>query len=332
MPKLNIYDISKLAGVSISTVSRVLNGADNVRPETRKNVESVIQKYSYSPKQTNRNFNKKKQYMVGILTDDTRHAYMSELAYTISRELTKDNASTILSNIDDVSCEFLSQIDILLEKKVDVIILLGSIFEEEICKIALEHRYSGYSFVAVNAGFSLPNVCEIMQDQQFGMAKAIQHLVSLGRTKIGWIYYHHSHSDQNKYKGFEEGMMLHNLSMERRIESNGKTLEEGFRTTKELLNRWPDTDAIIYSGDILAVGGAHFLNDNDIRIPEEIAVIGFNNSHLAEECYPPLTSVDNRIAETGRAAAKAALSIIHNNHPESVMLPCSLSIRQSTVK
>lgn len=332
MQKLTIYEISKLAGVSITTVSRVLNGQDNVKLETKKRVEEVVQKYNYIPRQTARNFVKTNMFAVGLLMDDIRHAYMSELAYAINQELGIWKIDTIVCNIPDISRGFINQIDNLIDKRVNGVILLGSIFENEICKVSIERRYSALPFVTVNANIALPNVREILQDQFQGTRDAVKYLYKHGRTRIGWIYYHKSHSDKKKNEGFLHGLQECGLIGKRLYETKEKSLDEGKRATMELLKRFPDTDAIIYSSDSLAVGGVHYLNSHQIPVPDQIAVIGFNNSRSAIECYPPLTSIDNRVADSGKKAAQTMLNILNNCEveKENYMLTCDLKIRQST--
>ena len=96
MQKLTIYDISRLAGVSVTTVSRVLNGSANVNQETREKIEDVIRRHGYVPKQAARNFVQRDLYAVGLMMDDIRHAYMAELAYAIDQELSKWRVNTIV--------------------------------------------------------------------------------------------------------------------------------------------------------------------------------------------------------------------------------------------
>lgn len=330
MQKLTIYDISKLAGVSISTVSRVLNGYENISDETRQKVEDVIEKYGYTPQQKMRKFHRKDFFALGLMMDDIRHPYMSELAYAINEELEKWKVNTILYNVSDVEKEFINKMDTLIEKRVNGVILLGSVFENDICKVSIERRYSGYPFVTVNANFALPNVREVMQDQSQGLKDAVQYLHSRGKSRIGFIYYHKSGSDRKKYKGFIEGMQQCNLDPKRCYETNIKTLEAGKKATADLLEKYPDTDAVIYSGDILAVGGVHYLNSAQISIPDKVAIVGFNNSSIARECYPTLTSIDNKTVESGTAAVKVMMNILNNQNAENMLLKCGLEIREST--
>ena len=330
MQKLTIYDISKLAGVSVTTVSRVLNGSASVNQETRDKVEEVIRRHGYIPRQASRNFTQRNPYAVGLLMDDVRHAYMAGLAYAIDRELSKWKVNAVLCNIVDVEREFITQVDNLIEKRVNGVILMGSIFQNEICRVAMERRYSGFPFVSVNGNFALPNVHEVMQDQVRGTREAVQYLYRQGRRSIGWVYHHKSGSDQKKHAGFLDGMRGCGLPATRMHETNEKSLAEGKRATASLLEAYPDTAAIIYSADILAVGGAHCLNGRGIAIPEQIALIGFNNSSCASECYPPLTSVDNNIAESGKAAAQLMIQVINKQDAENVDIPCGLAIREST--
>ena len=332
MQKLTIYDISRLAGVSVTTVSRVLNGSANVNQETREKVEDVIRRHGYVPKQAARSFVQRGLYAEGLMMDDIRHAYMAELAYAIDQELSKWRVNTIVCNIVDIEREFISQVDNLIEKRVNGVILMGSIFEQEICRITIERRYSGFPFVAVNGNFALPNVQEVMQDQFRGTLEAVRYLFQQGRRNIGWVFYNKSRSDQKKYAGFLEGMRECGLTAMRIQEANEKSLPEGKRATGLLMDAFPDTDAIIYSADILAVGGTHCLNQRGIPIPDRVAVIGFNNSSQARQCYPPFTSIDNNIAETGKAAARLIIQVLNKKDPENVMIPCHLAIRGSTEK
>lgn len=330
MQKLTIYDISKLAGVSITTVSRVLNGNDNVSQETRDRVEAVIREHQYIPKQAARNFSQRDLFAVGLLVDDIRHSYMSELVYAVNQELEKWKLNTILCNLADVEGGFINQVDNLIEKRVNGVVLFGSVFERSICKIAIERRYSGLPFVTVNANFALPNVREVMQNQFQGTKDAVKFLYKQGKKKIGWIFYNKSPSDQRKNAGFMTGMAECGLEPVYLRETDGKTLEEGKRTTGALLDEFPEVEAIIYSSDMLAVGGVHLLHERGISIPDQMSLIGFNNSNCAKECYPPLTSIDNRIEESGKTAAQLMINMLNKQPAESVQLPCGLVIRDST--
>lgn len=330
MQKLTIYDISKLAGVSITTVSRVLNGNDNVSQETRDRVEAVIQEHQYIPKQAARNFSQRDLFAVGLLVDDIRHSYMSELVYAVNQELEKWKLNTILCNLADVEGGFINQVDNLIEKRVNGVVLFGSVFERSICKIAIERRYSGLPFVTINANFALPNVREVMQNQYQGTKDAVKLLYKQGKKRIGWIFYNKSPSDQRKYAGFMAGIAECGLKSVYLRETNGKTLVEGKRTTGALLDEFPEVEAIIYSSDMLAVGGVHLLHERGISIPDQISLIGFNNSNCAKECYPPLTSIDNKIEESGKTAAQLMINMLNKQSAESVQLSCGLAIRDST--
>lgn len=327
---MTIYDISQLAGVSITTVSRVLNGSESVNPKTRAKVEAVISQHGYVPKQKARNFTWMKSYTVALLLDDIRHAYMSELAYGIIQQLSSWKVNAVVCNINDVEQEFVEKIDNLLHQRVNGIILMGSIFEKNICRVAIERRYSEIPFVTVNANLALPNVCEVLQDHVQGTVDAVRYLNRIGRKRIAFVYLKKSNADQRKYIGFMKGMEECRMDACRMMEVDILSQQTGNEATRELLRRCPDTDAIIYSGERLAVGGVHALNDLGITIPERVAVVSFNNAHGATVCYPPLTSIDNRIADSGKAAAQMMINILNHENPENVMLSCGLVIRQST--
>ena len=329
---MTIYEIATLSGCSISTVSRVLNGNPNVSEATRKRVEETVAKYGFIPKQTARNFRKQDVTAVGLMMNDIRNPYMCSLAYTINRELSGSYVNTILCNIVDVEKEFIGQLDNLIEKKVNGVILMGSIFQHHICRVALERKYSGYPFVSINGNFGLPNVHEITQDQVSGTADAVRYLYGLGKRHIGYIYRHQSASDQRKFTGFRLGMESCGLKAEFAHEVANKSLEDGRQATEMLLKMYPRTDAILYSADVMAVGGVHYMNDCGIRIPDDIAVIGFNNSTSAEECYPPLTSIDNNGEICGQLAVRMMLRLINQQPVDDERVSCRLEIRETTEK
>ena len=327
---LTIYDISKLSGVSIATVSRVLNGNPNVNDETRERVNRIINKHGYVPKQSVRNFREQELVAVGLLMDDIRNPFMASFAFFISREFSRLKINTVLCNIHDVESEFAEQVDNLIDKKVNGIIMMGSIFENQLCRTLLEGRYSGMPFVSINGNFSLPNVCEVILDQRTAVDDAVHYLFTHGRRRIGMIYKNQSRSDKHNFAGFLDGMVACALDDVRRIEVVEKSIESGKQATLEMLSHWSNTDAIIYSSDTLAVGGAHILNRKHIAIPEQIMLIGFNNSASACDCYPQLSSIDNNINEAGKAAAQLMLQMINREDVEDVLVPGNLVIREST--
>lgn len=327
---LTIYDISKLSGVSIATVSRVLNGNPNVNDETRERVNQVIRRYGYVPKQSARNFREPELFAVGLLMDDIRNPFMASFAFVISREFSKLKINTVLCNTHDVEHEFVEQVDNLINKKINGIIMMGSVFESNLCKTLLEGRYSGVPFVSINGNFGLKNVCEVILDQRRGMNDAVQYLHSLGRSRIGFIFKNQSGSDERKKEGFLDGMNACGLSPARMVKVDEKSIDVGKRATAELLRRFPDINAVIYSSDTLAVGGVHYLNAQKIPIPQQIMIVGFNNSASACDCYPTLTSIDNNINEAGKIAAQRMLEMINGKEVESTVIPNSLVIREST--
>ena len=158
---------------------------------------------------------------------------------------------------------------------------------------------------------------------------AVEYLYGLGRRGIGWIFRYRSTSDRKKYEGYLKGVSKVGLQPHTLVVSE-KSISQGLEATGKLLDAFPDTDAIMYSSDLLAVGGVHCLHAQHISIPERIAVVGFNNSSSAMECYPPLTSVDNSIDECGTAAADMIVRMLGHEQVDSITVPCGLVIRAST--
>ena len=219
---MNIYDIAKEAGVSIATVSRVLNNKGTVSAATRARVEAILKQNNYTPSAIARGMVSKSMRTVAVLTVDIRVPHYARTAYTIEREFSRRGYEVILCNTGGDRAETLRYLQAVNQKQVDGIVLVGSVFDT-ICQGAeMEKLLSGVPVVLANGKLDLPNAYSVTVDDKYGVSLAVEHLVARGRKSI---YY------------------------------------------------------------MLRAG---------LRVPEQVAVVGFNNSDYAHLCEPVLTSVDNK--------------------------------------
>ena len=224
---MNIYDIAREAGVSIATVSRVLNHKDTVRADTRAKVEKVLKRCSYAPSAIAQGMVSKSLHTVAVLTVDIRDSHYARTAYTIEREFGRRGYEVILCNTGGDRAETLRTLQAVAQKQVDGLILVGSIFNT-ICQGAeMENLLRKMPVVLANGTLALPDAYSVMVDDCRGVEMAVEHLVKTGRRNLYYIKDKSTDSAAAKAKGFLSGMAAAGLDADGHVLETGETLEDG---------------------------------------------------------------------------------------------------------
>lgn len=312
---MTIYDISKKAGVSIATVSRVLNGSDKVRPATRKKVMDIIEKYDYTPNAFARGMGLHSLKTVGILCADSSDLFLAKAVYYLQQELQANDYESILCctgfNLDIKK----NYLDLILSKKVDGIILVGSNFigttEEE--NQYIKDVSTQIPIMLLNAAFDYPNVYSTLCDDYTAMAEVTSSMIEAGITDILYLYNSNSYSGAKKLGGFEAAMKEHHIKdYEKRIyfyDGDPQRVKDISKFMEPIYEKTP-FHGVIAADDALAIGAIKSAQQRGIRIPEELSVIGYNNSMLTCCCTPELTSVDNRLETQTHQLVQTLLGVL----------------------
>ena len=310
---MNIYDIAREAGVSIATVSRVLNHKDTVRADTRAKVEKVLKRCNYAPSAIAQGMVSKSLHTVAVLTVDIR------------------DSEVILCNTGGDRAETLRTLQAVAQKQVDGLILVGSIFNT-ICQGAeMENLLRKMPVVLANGTLALPDAYSVMVDDCRGVEMAVEHLVKTGRRSLYYIKDKSTDSAAAKAKGFLSGMTAAGLDADGHVLETGETLEDGIRVVQQLLAEGIRPDGILCGEDLTAAGVLKALLRAGIRVPEETAVVGYDNSTYARLCEPELTSVDNKPEQVALLCVQLLQSRIeHGEDYSSVTLQPELVQRQSS--
>ena len=326
-----IYDIAREAGVSIATVSRVLNHKDTVRADTRAKVEKVLKRCNYAPSAIAQGMVSKSLHTVAVLTVDIRDSHYARTAYTIEREFGRRGYEVILCNTGGDRAETLRTLQAVAQKQVDGLILVGSIFNT-ICQGAeMENLLRKMPVVLANGTLALPDAYSVMVDDCRGVEMAVEHLVKTGRRNLYYIKDKSTDSAAAKAKGFLSGMAAAGLDADGHILETGETLEDGIRAVQQLLAEGIRPDGILCGEDLTAAGVLKALLRAGIRVPEETAVVGYDNSTYARLCEPELTSVDNKPEQVALLCVQLLQSRIeHGEDYSSVTLQPELVQRQSS--
>ncbi|MDI9419714.1 MAG: LacI family transcriptional regulator [Firmicutes bacterium] len=327
---VTIYDIAKEAGVSASTVSRAINNKDGIHPETKKRILQLLKKYNYFPNETARGLVTKASRMIGILVSDIRTMHHTVSAYFIERELAKQGYCCIIFNTgpeDEVRTDY---IQILKRRRVEGAILIGSTFQTEAIKEAISKYLNDVPVVIVNGYLDLPNVYGVLADEMNGVSDCVKLWYSKGHKNLAFVIDLHTPSNELKMLGFEQG--LRNMGDKRAplIWECESSLQGAYEATKKLMEEHPEVDGIIYAVDLLAAGGVRALTDMGIAIPEQVSVIGIDNSIYGEICNPRLTSLDNKLMDLSISSARILMDALQKQLTTKKILVFSSIVERET--
>lgn len=298
---MTIYDISKKAGVSIATVSRVLNGSESVRPATRKKVMDVIEQYDYTPNAFARGLGLHTLNTIGILCADSSDLFLAKAVYYLEQELQNSGYESLLCctgyNLDIRK----NYMNLILSKKVDGIILVGSNFigtsEEE--NQYIKDVSSQVPIMLLNAAYEYPNVYSTLCDDYSSMYEATLSMAQSGISDILYLYNSKSYSGTKKLNGYRSAMSdagIENFNKYVHFyDGDPENLGEIASFVASIAKKGLTFHGVIAADDSLAIGSVKYAQKMGLKIPDDFSVIGYNNSMLTSCCNPELTSVDNRL-------------------------------------
>ena len=302
---MTIYDIAKEAGVAASTVSRVINNKPGIMAETRQKVQALLKKYNYTPDVAARGLVMQSTKLVGILIQDIRVLHHTESAFVIEQELARQGYCCIIMGTGPTDENKAEYIRILEQRRVEGVILMGSMFSNTKVKEAIERHLPKIPIVIVNGYLDLPNVSGVIVDEDQGISRCVDLLVSRGKRKIVFALDTHSPANFNKQQGYYEGMRRNGAGESElwMYEAKESSLQGGYEVTERIFKEHPDVQGIIYSIDLIAVGGVRAAYDHGYSVPEEVGMIGVDNTIYGEICRPKLTTLDNVMYGLSETAA-----------------------------
>ncbi len=316
---MNIYDIAREAGVSISTVSRVLNNKSRVSQKTVDKVKRVMEEHNYSPSPVARGLVNKSLKTIGIVTVDIRGLNYASLAYNALREFSQLGYNCLFCNSGFSEREQDRNIHMMAQNCIDGVMFIGSTFQTEAIKRMISQYMGDLPVVMVNAWLELPNVYSVLCDDEKGVADCTRFLAGHGHKYIGYMGRETmTASGRRKLQGYLKQLKL--AGLERQIVNGENSIDGGARMMEIALEKYQDTTAYIFENDMQAVGGVQVLLSKGIRIPEEVEVIAYNDSFLSMAVTPHLTCVDNKLQQIGSGAAHLLHTLIEGEEGARKMI------------
>lgn len=320
MAERTIYDIAEMAGVSASTVSRVINNKSGVRKETRERITKLLKQYNYIPNETARGLVNQSSRIIGILIADIRTTHHTDAVYFIERAFSKQGYCCLILNTGTDPKEQTHYIQLLSQRKVDAAIFIGSIYQNEVVREAVQIYLASTPIVLFNGFLDAPNIYGILADEEGGVRDCVKLLADKGRRHLGFITDVDTPSNLLKQRGFRTGIAMYCGDEPVYMEKLREGEENAVAATRRMLEAHPQIDGIIYSEDLLALAGLRAMLEDGIRVPEQIAVVGINNSRYSQTSFPLMTSLDNMLYDLSRMAVHILLQLLQGERVNNRML------------
>ncbi len=331
---MNIYDVSNKAGVSIATVSRVMNGNPNVSEKTKEKVLKVMEEIGYTPNVFARGLGLNSMKSIGIMCVDSSDPFLANAVYYIERELRKNGYDSFLCCTGYELKNKEKCLNLLLSKRIDAVILVGSSYLEFNKKdnLYIINAAKEIPVMLINGYLNQPNIyCTLCDDYQ-ATYDATTLLLEQGKSKILYLYNNKSYSGIQKLNGYKAAITKAQQTInDTLIQSCNDSIKESTALLLDLYNEGTRFDAILSSEDILAVGAIKFAKQVGLSIPADLSIIGYNNSLLASCCEPELTSIDNHVETLSITTVNTLMRVLGGHTvPNKTMISNDLIIRNTT--
>lgn len=330
--KASIYDIAREAGVSIATVSRVLNNKSIVAPHTRARVEETIKRLDYHPSAIARGLVSKRTPTIGILTINICSPHHAKTAYTIERELFKLGYSSILCNTGGSLQSNIEYLHMLVDKGVSGIMCIGSVFRNTFEETSVLSKFPHIPFIFGNCVLSADNAYIVTIDEFYSLKMCIEHLMSRGHRDLFYIRDTNSHSNNEKSRNFLLLMQAMGLAVDDgHIIIADRSIAGGGIAVNSIVESGKPFSGLIFGDDITAVGGLKRLKELNYNVPNDVGIIGCNNTVSSMCCEPPLTTLDHKTDIIGGLMVKLLEMILSKqNTSHRLTVTPELIIREST--
>ncbi|MFJ5717023.1 LacI family DNA-binding transcriptional regulator [Neobacillus sp. NPDC093127] len=330
---MTIKDVANEAGVSIATVSRVLNNKDRVKNSTRKKIEEAIQKLDFRPDQIARTMIKKETKTIGLLVPNLKNEFWAGVATAIQDELWEKGFTTLLcatTTFEDSAEREEAFIRNFIQRRVDGVIYatLSGYHSTGYHPAIKELIDSNIPVVAFDQ--DIPDISKVRGAHLQGALIAVEHLIRLGHNKIAYLGGPLFSPDREL--GFRNAHTLNGLTVNEAIIKRGTpTHEFGSTAMLELLKSMEKFTAVFCANDMIALGAMQCLINAGVRIPEDVAVVGYDDIQMAHLTKPALTTIQQPIREMGSSVVNLLLNLIEdNNRPaQKLIFDMKLIVRES---
>lgn len=330
--RVTARDVAAVVGVTPATVSKALNDSPEVSAATRDRVLDAVRRLGYRPNSVARGLRARRTHTLGLVTDDLEGVFTTAMMRGVEEVASSKEFGVFLCNSYGSTEKERDRLETLLDKQVDGVILLSGyrVRERSGPAIALPGTPAVFLFQYTNDA----PVPSILPDDEMGARIATEHLLGLGRQRIGFIngppHYEATH---DRLAGYRSALANADVRFRPELVRVGGAWyqDEGFAQMTDLLEADESLDAVVCASDHMAAGALDALHAHGRRVPDDVAVVGFDDRPFSRHLRPPLTSVALPLYDMGRLAGERLLEAIGGEPQEQeiVRMPCTLVVRES---
>lgn len=333
MPQPTSQDVAQRAGVSIATVSRVLNDSPHVRPAVKRKVLRAIKALNYQPNRTAQRLRAKQSKVLSLIISDIQNPFFTAVVRGIEDVAYQNGYSLLLCNSDEDPEKEQLYVDVMRAEAVaGVIIASASEAEPHIDDLLDAH----IPVVAIDRRIKDRRVDSVLVANTQGAYNAVAHLIALGHRRIGFIGLPLTRTmGRERYEGYQRALRANGLSVTRSYVRIADAKQHGGHdSTLDLLTQAPHLTALFVANNLMTLGALEALRERGLKIPDDISIIGFDDMPWANLLQPPLTAIAQPTYAMGQKAAELLLERLQNPHQpiSHIQLDTTLIVRGSIGK
>ncbi len=333
MKSATLKEIAQQLNISITTVSKALKNYADVSPATKSAVLELAKKLHYTPNSFAINLRTSESRLIGLIIPEVVHHFFSSIVNGIVAEAEKNDYLVIILQSNESVAMEKKQVELLINKRVDGILLSLSneSNNDEHIKEILRKEIPLVQFDKIS---KLINSSKVIINDQKAAAEAVQHLIDQGCTKIAHI--RGPENPQNaidRFLGYKKTLERNKIKFDPTLvyTCKGAGFDEGFEFMKQIISEHPDVDGVFAVTDMVAVGAITFLKDCNINVPNQVAIIGFSNWFMSQIITPKLSSVDQPSYKMGVQAFQLLLKEIKCKKSGAVFVPETIELKTKTI-
>jgi len=330
-------DVAREAGVSVNTVSRALSGKPDVSPNTRARILKIAERLGYRPNRLARGLRSNKTFTIGVVVTDIANPFFGALVKGVEEAARKSNYSIILQDTDEDYEREKEAIQVMLAERVDGLLITPVQTKTETIE---ELKEAGLPFVLLGRYFDDLETDYVVTDDVQGGYLATEHLIKLGHKRIAMINGPlHISSAKERFEGYKRALAHHGVELDESLVSAGAiTMEDGYQAAQALFQRRKRPTAVFCYSDFVAFGVIKAIREYGLRIPDDVAIVGYDDVDFSSYIDVPLTTVRIFKEELGKQAVVLLLEKVQDEvingkndaRRGRLKLDVSLIIREST--
>lgn len=308
--KPTIRDVARLAQVSISTVSRVMNTPESVVMEKRRRVQQAIEELHYQPNALARGLISRKSNTLAALIPDIRNPFYSGVIRGMEDAAKQYGYSLLICNTDRDQSHLISYLENFNEKQIDGILFASDAVYPDYYRELQRFQFPLVLVCTYSPEYDIPTV---RIDDEQAAYDATSHLIRLGHRKLGLICFSLTNSINGmpRYQGFQRALREHGLTAcSGNVEFADEWFEHSYEATSRLFHKYPDLTAVFATSDEFALGTISYLHDQGAAVPGDVSVIGFDDIRFANMTIPKLTTIAQPVYDIGFKAVEKLHELI----------------------